>query len=154
HTLSIIPMGVFRQPYLQQGGVSYDPLKDITYVSLVAGYGYAIGVKADAKWQTIQELLEDAKARPEEINYGTSGLFTSNHLAVAELERAADVDMTHVPFKGDAEAITALLGGHVEVVSSTNTLLPFVQAGQVRVLATAGETRPKDFADAPTLKEA
>src|SRR5690606_30255051 len=71
HTLSIIPMGVFRQPYLQQGGVSYDPLKDITYVSLVAGYGYAIGVKADAKWQTIQELLEDAKARPDEINYGT-----------------------------------------------------------------------------------
>ncbi|GAA5232760.1 tripartite tricarboxylate transporter substrate binding protein [Verticiella sediminum] len=154
YTLSIIPMGVFRQPYLQQGGVSYDPLKDVTYISQVAAYGYAIAVLADAKWKTIDELVADAKARPGEINYGTSGLFTSNHLAMAELARATGAEMTHVPFKGDAEALSALMGKHIQVVSSTNTVLPFVQSGQMRVLATAGATRPKDFADAPTLQEA
>ncbi len=154
YTLSIIPMGVFRQPYLQAGGVGYDPIKDVTYVSQVAEYAYALAVRADSKWQSVDDLVAEAKRRPGEINYGSSGLFTSNHLAVVELESAADIDMTHVPFKGDSEALSALLGGHVDMVSSTNTVLPFMKSGQMRVLATVGADRPADFANVPTLKEA
>lgn len=154
YTLSIIPMGVFRQPYLQPGGVAYDPIKDVTYVSQIAEYAYALAVRADSKWQSVDDMLEEARRRPGAINYGSSGLFTSNHLAVVELERAANVEMTHVPFKGDAEALSALLGGHLDMVSSTNTVLPFMKSGQMRVLATVGAERPADFADVPTLKEA
>ncbi len=152
YTLTMVPLSVFRQPYLQT--VAYQPLKDLSYISLVANYTYAIAVRADAKWKTIQELVNDAKARPDSIAYGTSALYSTNHLVMAELARETGVQWTHVPYKGDAEALTALMGGHVQVVSSTSTVLPFAQSGKMRVLATGGETRPKDFADVPTLKEA
>lgn len=152
YTLTMVPLSVFRQPYLQT--VAYQPLKDLSYISLVANYSYAIAVRADAKWKTIQDLVNDAKAKPDSIAYGSSALYSTNHLVMAELARETGVQWTHVPYKGDAEALTALMGGHVQVVSSTSTVLPFTQSGKMRVLATGGETRPKDFADAPTLKEA
>jgi len=152
YTLTMVPLSVFRQPYLQT--VAYQPLKDLSYIATVANYSYAIAVRQDAKWKTIQELVNDAKARPDTISYGTSALYSTNHLVMAELGRAAGVSWTHVPFKGDSEALTAVMGGHVQVVSSTSTVLPFAQSGKMRVLATGGETRPKDFPDVPTLKEA
>jgi len=152
YSLTMVPLSVFRQPYLQP--VSYDPLKDLSYIATVANYSYAIAVKQDAKWKTIRELVDDARARPDSIAYGSSALFSSNHLVMAELGRAAGIQWTHVPYKGDSESLAALLGGHIQVVSSTSTVLPFVQSGKMRVLATGGETRPKDFPDAPTLKEA
>src|SRR5690606_3301638 len=70
YTLSMIPLGVFRQPYIQS--VNYDPSKDLTYVSMVGGYNYAIAVKADAPWQSIQELVEYTRENPGEIFYGVS----------------------------------------------------------------------------------
>ena len=152
YNLTMLPLSVFRQPYLQQ--VSYNPLKDLSYIAMVANYSYAIAVRQDAKWKTIKELVDDAKANPNAIAYGTSALFSSNHLVMAELGRVTDVSWTHVPYKGDAEALTALMGGHIQVVSSTSTVLSFMQSGKMRVLATGGETRPKDFPDAPTLREA
>jgi tripartite-type tricarboxylate transporter receptor subunit TctC len=152
YTLTMVPLSVFRQPYLQT--VSYHPLKDLSYIATVANYSYAIAVRADARWKTIQDLVNDAKANPDSIAYGSSALYSTNHLVMAELGRETGVRWTHVPYKGDSEALTALMGGHVQVVSSTSTVLPFAQSGKMRVLATGGETRPKDFPDVPTLKEA
>ena len=154
YTLSMLPLGVFRQVYLQPGGVSYDPLKDISYISMFAGYSFSVAVMKDAKWQTIQELVEDAKSRPGEIAYGSPGLFSGNHVVMAELERVTGAKFNHVPFKSDSESLTAMMGGHIDAASSTNVVVPFVASGQMRVLASAGKTRPKDLADAPTLQEA
>ena len=151
YSLTMIPLSVFRQPYLQ--ATNYNPIKDITYVSAVANYSYAIGVRADAKWKTLKDLVDDARANPNMISYGTSALYSTNHVMVAELERAAGVSLTHVPYKGDSEAITALLGGHIQVVSSTSTVLSFAQSGKIRLLAQGGVKRAKDFPDVPTLKE-
>jgi tripartite-type tricarboxylate transporter receptor subunit TctC len=151
YSLTMIPLSVFRQPYLQP--TNYNPIKDISYISTVANYSYAIGVRQDAKWKTLKDLVDDAKANPNTISYGTSALYSTNHVMIAELERATGAALTHIPYKGDSEAITALLGGHIQVVSSTSTVLPFAQSGKVRLLATGGETRAKDFPDVPTLKE-
>ncbi|WP_439810920.1 tripartite tricarboxylate transporter substrate binding protein [Bordetella bronchiseptica] len=152
YTLTMVPLGVFRQPYIQQ--VNYDPLKDLTYVSMVGGYNYAIAVADKAPWKTIQELIEHARSHPGEIFYGVSARYSVNEFLMMDLGRKAGVEWTSVPFKGDSEAVTNLLGGQIQVVSATNTILPFAQQGSVRVLATAGEARSPDFPDAPTLAEA
>lgn len=154
YTLSILPLGVFRQVYLQPGGVSYDPLKDITYISMFAGYNFAVAVMQDAKWKTIDELVADGKANPGQIAYGSPGLFSGNHVVMAELERVTGAKFNHIPFKSDSESLTAMMGGHVDAAVSTNVVVPFVASGQMRLLATAGKTRPKDMADVPTLQEA
>src|SRR5690606_25368448 len=148
YTLTMIPLGVFRQPYIQK--VTYDPLKDLTYISMVGGYSYAIGVKADSQWKTIQELVEFSKQNPGDLFYGVSARYSVNEFIMMDLAKKLDLKWTSVPFKGDSEAITNLLGGQVQAVSATNTILPFAQSGQIRVLATAGEERSRDFPDAPT----
>ena len=152
YTLSMIPLGVFRQPYIQK--VNYDPAKDLTYVSMVGGYNYAIAVKADAPWQTIQELVEYTRENPGDVFYGVSARYSVNEFIMMDLAKKLSIEWTSVPFKGDSEAITNLLGGQIQAVSSTNTILPMAQSGDVRVLATAGAERSPDFPDAPTLQEA
>ena len=152
YSLTMLPISVFRQPYLQT--VNYDPLKDLSYIATVSNYTYAIAVMADAKWKTINELVEDAKANPGKFSYSGSAQFSSNHLSMVEIGRIAGIEWTFIPYKGDAEGLTALFGGHVQVVASTSTVLPFMKSGKVRVLATVGDKRPADFADAPTLQEA
>ena len=152
YSLTMLPISVFRQPYLQT--VTYDPLKDLSYIAVVSNYTYAIAVMADAKWKTINELVDDAKANPGKFSYSGSAQYSSNHLSMVEIGRIAGIDWTFIPYKGDAEGLTALFGGHVQVVASTSTVLPFVKSGKVRILATVGDKRPADFADAPTLQEA
>jgi tripartite-type tricarboxylate transporter receptor subunit TctC len=88
------------------------------------------------------------------VDYGTPGKFTGNQVAMSLLGKAAGVQFTHVPFKGDSEATTALLGGHVKTIVSTNGILNFMESGKVRALAVAAETRPPAFASVPTFKEA
>ncbi|CAG9179037.1 tripartite tricarboxylate transporter substrate binding protein [Cupriavidus respiraculi] len=151
YTLSMAPVVIFRLPHVQK--MRYDPLKDLTYISMVADYNFAVAVKTDAKWQTMQELMADAKASKKGISYGTTGIYGSQHLTISELARVTQSNWTHVPYKGDAEAITALLGGSTDVAVLSNTLLPYVQNGQLRVLATLSEKRAADFPNAPTLKE-
>jgi tripartite-type tricarboxylate transporter receptor subunit TctC len=151
YTLTMVPLSVFRQPYLTK--VAYDPLKDLSYISTLANYSYAITVRSDAKWKTIKELVDDAKKQPGEITYASTGLYSTNHLAMAELSTATNTKWNHIPFKGDSDALTALMGGHVQVVSATNAVASYVKSGKVRVLATVGDKRSKDFADIPTLKE-
>lgn len=151
YTLSMAPVVIFRLPHVQK--MRYDPLKDLTYVSMIADYNFAVAVKKDAKWQTMQELIAEAKASKRGISYGTTGIYGSQHLTISELARVSQSNWTHVPYKGDAEAITALLSGSSDVAVLSNTLLPYVQNGQMRVLATLSEKRAADFPDAPTLKE-
>jgi len=151
YTLTMVPLGVFRQPYLEK--VQYDPVKDLSYVSMVAGYSYAIAVRADSPVQNIQQLVEQSKNGKQGVFYGISALYSVNHALMAQLGQLTGAKWTAVPFKGDSESINALLGGQIQAISVTNTVVPFVQAGQVRVLATVGDKRTKEFAQAPTLLE-
>ncbi|MEG2046447.1 MAG: tripartite tricarboxylate transporter substrate binding protein [Comamonas sp.] len=152
YSLTLVPLSVFRQPYLAK--VQYDPLKDLSYIATVMNYTYAIAVPYNAPWKNIQELVADAKQQPDKYSYAGSAQYSSNHLAMTELARAAQLQWTFVPYKGDAEAINALLGGHVDIISATSTILPFIASKKARVLAVAGAERSPDFPGIPTLKEA
>lgn len=151
YNLTMVPLSVFRQPYLNK--VQYDPIKDVSYIANVMNYTYAIAVPYDAPWKNIAELVKHVKSTPGKISYAGSSQYSSNHLAMTELARVASLEWSFIPYKGDAEAINALLGSHVDVISVTSTILPFVESKKVRVLAVAGAERSPDFPNVPTLKE-
>ncbi|TDF64562.1 tripartite tricarboxylate transporter substrate binding protein [Cupriavidus sp. L7L] len=153
HTLTMVPLGVFRQPYIQK--TPYDPVKDLKYISMVANYNYAIAVNSKSPWKTIKELIEHTKKNPDTVFYGASVRYSVPEFIMMDLAKKVGLKWTSVPYKGDAEAINSLLGDQVQAISVTNTILPFAQSGRVRILATTGEQRSKDFfPDVPTLKEA
>lgn len=151
YSLSLLPLSVFRQPYLTK--VQYEPLKDLTFISTVMNYTYAIAVPYSAPWKDIHELVNSVKKTPGKLSYAGSVQYSSNHLAMTELARVANLQWTFIPYKGDAEAINAMMGGHVDLISATSTILPFVESKKFRVLAVAGSERSPDFPGIPTLKE-
>ena len=112
-------------------------------------------VGAATPWKTLRELVDDAKKRPNEIIFSSSGPYGALHLPTEMLLRAAGgLRMRHLPTTGGGPAMTALLGGHSQVlVSTVGVAAPHVKAGKVRPLATFGATRLAHLPDVPTLKE-
>jgi tripartite-type tricarboxylate transporter receptor subunit TctC len=151
YTLSMTPVTIFRLPHMEN--VSFDPIKDISYVMGVSGYVFAVIVRADAPWKTMAELVAYAKANPEKVSYGSHGIGGSVHLAMEELSAAQGVKFNHVPYKGSADMLTALLGGHLNVAVDSTGAVPQVAAGKARVLAVFTEKRVSVWPDVPTLTE-
>ena len=128
YTLSQMPITVFRYPFMAK--TSFDPAKDFTYVIGVTGYTFGVVVSEDAAWKTFQELLADAKANPTKINYGTPGAGTSLHITMEQIAKQQGIKWTHVPFKGNAEATNALLGGHIHALADSTGWAPLVEQRQ------------------------
>jgi tripartite-type tricarboxylate transporter receptor subunit TctC len=135
------------------GKLNFHPLNDLTPIMRWGNYLFGITVRADSPWKTIQELLQYAKQNPEKVSYGSPGVGTPPHLAMEELSMVANLKFTHIPSKGIAENNTALLGGHIEMISDSSGWAPLVDAGKFRLLATWGEKRCSRYPQAPTIKE-
>jgi tripartite-type tricarboxylate transporter receptor subunit TctC len=111
-------------------------------------------VKSDSPWKTMQDLVADAKKSPGKFNYATSGVGGLHHATVQVLEKRTGLSMNNVPFKGGAENLAALLGGHVDIaIASPNESYALVEAGRVRPLATASIQRSPTEPNTPTLRE-
>ncbi len=151
YTLALMHNSVIRHPLLQK--VSWDPLADFTYVMGLVSLSTIVTVRADAPWKSIQELLADAKARPGAISYGNVGAASANRIAGEQLARAAGGQFNMIPFKGGAEAVTAVLGGHLDVYGDPG-VGPVAISGKLRVLASLTDQRLKRFPNVPTAKEA
>ncbi len=151
YTLSQLPLGIFRLPHMQK--VQFDPLKDLTYVACLTGYTFGIVVRADSPLKTMKDLVDYAKANPGKLSYGSTGAGTTPHLVVEQFARRAGVKLQHIPFKGNADGMQAVLGGHVMAHSDATGWGPHVDAGRCRLLATYGSKRTKRWADVPTLLE-
>jgi putative tricarboxylic transport membrane protein len=112
-----------------------------------------VAVRADARWKTLNELLADAKSRPNAINVGHSGIGSHTHISLAALFRASGVDVNEVPF-GAAQVVPSLLGAHVDaVVQLPAALSAPVKQGQVRLLAALIPNRDPALPDVPTARE-
>jgi tripartite-type tricarboxylate transporter receptor subunit TctC len=151
YTVAQLPITVFRLPFIQK--TSFDPTKDFTYVIHITGYTFGVVVKADAPWKTFQELIDYAKANPGKLNYGTPGAGTSLHITMEQIAKQKGIKWTHVPFKGVAESMNALLGGHIDVVSDSTGWAGAVDGGHARLLVTWGAQRTKNWPNVPTLKD-
>ncbi|MDM0043000.1 tripartite tricarboxylate transporter substrate binding protein [Variovorax dokdonensis] len=151
YTIAQIPLGVFRIGYTTK--INWDPIKDISYVINVTGYAFGMVVPADSPFKTWKDFVSYAKANPGKLNYGSTGNLTSPHLTTEVLAQKADIQLQHVPFKGSADLMQALLGGHIMAASDSTGWAPYVDSGKLRVLNTWGDKRLEKFPDAPTLKE-
>ena len=151
HTLSQLPHGVFRVPHMQK--VQFDTLKDFTWIACLTGYTFGLVVPADSPIKSIKDLVDFAKANPEKFAYGSTGIGTSPHLAVEEFAQRAGIKLTHVPFKGNADNMQAILGGHTMAASDATGWAPHVESGRLRLLATYGSKRTRRWPQVPTLDE-
>ena len=151
YTLSQLPHGVFRIPHMQK--TQFDTLKDFTWIACLTGYTFGLVVPADSPVKSIRELVEYARANPEKFTYGSTGIGTSPHLAVEEFAQRAGIKLTHVPFKGNADNMQAILGGHTMAASDATGWAPHVESGKLRLLATYGSKRTKRWPNVPTLDE-
>jgi tripartite-type tricarboxylate transporter receptor subunit TctC len=151
YLLSIVVTSLHRSAHINK--LSFDTVKDVTPIIRVAGYLYGVLVRPDSKIQSLPELIQAAKAKPGELTYMASGIGTGGHIAAEEMASVAGVKFNHLPSKGDQESSAGLLGGHVDFISTTSGWIPLVEAKQLKLLATYGETRVKRFPDVPTVKE-
>lgn len=151
YTLTQLPLGIYRLPHMQK--MSFDPVADLTHIVCLTGYTFGIACTADAPFKTLKEMVAYAKANPGQLEYGHTGTGTTPHLAIEEFSEKAGIQLNPIPFKGSAEIMQAILGGHIRVMSGTTEFAPHVQSGKLRLLATLGRQRNKAFPDVPTVKE-
>jgi len=129
--------------------------KDFSPVALVGTTPYYLLVRADSPLKSTGELIQNAKSHPGKMNYSSAGSGSAIHLAGELFKAKAGVDIMHVPYKGASPALTALLGGEVDMVfSSAMEAVPMLHSGKVRALAVTSAARTAQMPDVPTLTEA
>jgi len=123
-------------------------------IALISADPTILVVPADKPWKTAAEFIEDAKRRPGQISYSSSGVYGTLHMAMELLSHAAGIKLRHVPYAGGGPALTAVLGGHVDALASgPAVVLPHIKAGKLRALAGWGDKRVVALPEVPTFKE-
>lgn len=150
YTVAVMHNSVIRAPLTQK--ITWDPLRDFTYLGGLFGLTTAIAVAADAPWKTLAELLADAKKRPGEISYGNVGATSANRIYGERLARANGTRFNMIPFKGGGEAFSTLIGRQLDVYGDPG-FGPQAKGGKVRLLASFTDRRLQRFPDVPTVKE-
>jgi tripartite-type tricarboxylate transporter receptor subunit TctC len=132
----------------------YDSVKDFTQVAMVAQTPLVMVVHPSLPVKNVKELIAFAKARPDEVSYGSSGNGTILHLTGETIKTMAGVKMVHVPYKGSAPAVSAVLGGEIAVTfGTTPAAIPQVQAGKLRALGVTTPKRSPALPDVPAIGE-
>jgi tripartite-type tricarboxylate transporter receptor subunit TctC len=152
HTLAVV-VGAHVVNAVLQKEMPFDPIKDTTAVSLIATSPWVIGIWPGVPAQNLREFIAYAKANPGKLRFGSSE--SSSRLAGEQFKQVAGVDLVHVPYKGGAQIVQDMLGGHVEVgFTSVLTFLSHHKSGKLRILAVGGRTRAGAMPDVPTAAEA
>jgi tripartite-type tricarboxylate transporter receptor subunit TctC len=123
-------------------------------IALISADPTILVVRSESPWKTAREFIEDARQRPGQISFSSSGVYGTLHMAMELLSHAAGIKLRHVPYAGAGPALTAILGGHVDALASgPAVVLPHIKAGKLRPLAGWGEKRVAALPELPTFKE-
>jgi tripartite-type tricarboxylate transporter receptor subunit TctC len=133
--------------------LKYKPIEDFAPVGLINTSPGTLLVSANSPYKTVQDLIGAAKAHPGKLNYGSGGAGSSQHMAAAMFKKIAAIDVTHIPFKGVAPAITELMAGRLDFIISTGAV-PFLSSGKLRGVAVAAHQRLPALPDIPTFDQA
>ena len=134
--------------------LNYKTVQDFEMISTITYFPFLIVVSADNKIANFPALLAQAKANPGKIAYGTAGIGSTHHLAGELLASMAKVDLLHVPYRGDAGSITALLSGDVPfIIAPPTAVLSNIKAGKLKAIAATGPQRWTGLPDVPTVAE-
>jgi tripartite-type tricarboxylate transporter receptor subunit TctC len=132
----------------------YDPAKDFVAITNVATGPQVVIVNPEGPFKTLQELIAYGKANPGRLTFGSAGIGTQTHLAGENFAYSAGVDMTHVPYKGEAYAITDVMGGQISLaVINLSAAINFIKQGKLRALAVTSKERNAQLADVPAAAE-
>lgn len=134
--------------------IPFVTLRDLIPICVIAISPKALYVRSESPFKTFEDFIDYARKNPGKLSFGTAGIGGDDHLVVEQLEEAAKVKFTHVPFKGGGEVVPAVLGGHVDFGStSLVTAASNLKAGTFRGLVISGEERAPIFPDIPTFRE-
>lgn len=154
YTIGISTAGALAISVSLQEAIGYDPRKDLRPLTLAASVPELLVVGAKVPAKTLPELLDLARAKPNSLNFASSGPGSMPHLAGELLKQYGKIDIVHVPYRGAAPAVTDLLGGSVEMMfMDIAVLLPHVQAGAIKALAIGSAERSSSLPDLPTTAE-
>jgi tripartite-type tricarboxylate transporter receptor subunit TctC len=153
YTLLVVPSAHPAYGALSKN-VKYKVVDDFTWVSVASFYPFMICVRKDSRFQTIKQLIDEARAKPGELKYGSAGVGSILHTTVELLGNQTKTKFLHVPYRGEAPAITGVLTGDVDfIAATTGPISARIKSGEFRALAVTGKTRWRDFPDVPTVAE-
>lgn len=151
----LLTSSTFLTTAATQPHLPYDPLKQFAPVAMIGQGPLVIAASAQTPYTSLKQLLEAARGKPGALNYGSAGVGSLAHLATVMLDDAAGTEMTHVPYKGAANAASDLAGGLIHVMlSNYSTLAPVVQSKKVTLLATTAQAPSPAFPDLPPAAQA
>src|SRR3954447_3490585 len=134
--------------------VKFKVVDDFTWISVASFYPFMIAVKADSRFKTLKQLLDEARAKPGELKYGSAGVGTILHTTVELMGHQTKTKFLHVPYRGEAPALTGLLQGDIDfIAATTGPITPRIKSGEFRALAVTGRTRWRDLPNVPTVDE-
>ncbi len=154
YTLLLTDDGVLTTVPLFNDKMPYDTLTDLVPVAMVGMFPYVLITNSALKVKSMAELVASAKAKPGSIDYATNGVGGTHHLSWERLQRAADIQLNHVPYKSAAPALQDVLAGRVPMMlAAVATAFPFIKDGRLVPIATGGQARVPSLPELPTLIE-
>ena len=155
YTMVTVIAGYAANVTLYAGKLPFDPRKDLVPVSLAAVAPLILTANPSFPAKDVRELIAYAKANPGKVNFGSSGIGAAAHLTTELLKQTAGIDMVHVPYKGTAPALTALMANDIQIlVDVPSTLMPHVRGGKIKALAMFSAKRIQGAPEVPTMAEA
>lgn len=152
YTIAASTISLLRQPHMQKE--NWNPLTDFTWIIGLGGYTFAVAVREDSPFKTLDEMIAWAKANPGKLTYGTPGQGSSLHLLMEALAQQAGFQAIHIPYKGGGETTTAMLGGHVMVtLNNVGSVIALTENKRVRILNIFDAQRLSRLPQVPTAKE-
>jgi tripartite-type tricarboxylate transporter receptor subunit TctC len=153
YTLLLISPGTHGTSGALYKNLSYDVVKSFTGIGLIATAPFVVVVPESSPIKSMKDLIERARANPGKITYSTGGAGTGPHLVTEVIAQATGAQFLHIPFKGSAEATTALLGQQVDFSMADSSASPYVKSGKMRGLAVTTSTQSDLFKGIPTVAE-
>ena len=153
YTMVLCSLGISYAPALYSK-LPFDPLKDLTPISLVATQPFVYVVIPSLGVNSMKDLIAMAKAKPGQVRYGSGGAGGSSHLGTELLRTMTGIDIVHVPYKGTGPALTAMLSGEIHMqLIGISSVVPHMKSGRMRALAVSGAKRSAAAPDVPTVAE-
>jgi tripartite-type tricarboxylate transporter receptor subunit TctC len=155
YTLFLCTVGTHAIHQTLYGKLPFDPIEDFSAVAYIAGVPNVVVVHPSIPVTSVKELIAFIKARPGQINFGSPGSGSSVHMSGEMLKVMAGLDMTHIPYKGNPQAVTDLVAGQIQLmITNMPPVVPYIQSGRLRALAVTTKTRSLALPDLPTMEEA
>jgi tripartite-type tricarboxylate transporter receptor subunit TctC len=151
YLLTQLPASAVRAQILMR--LPFDPLRDFQPILHLTGYAFGTIVRADSPYKEWKDFVAEAKRRPGELSFGSTGANGTPHVAMLELAEREGIELVHAPVRGDADGSQALLGGHIDLMAGGSGLGGLVEGGQARWLNVWTAQRLRKFPDTPTLVE-